>query len=579
VAGARDSDAVLVRIPVRPATRAGAAVVAGVVRDSATVTIPVPAGLDPARSRLSLSLGGSPLALLRSYAEWLRVYPYYCSEQVASTLEPLIALYRARRAAGAGAGDTVALRREIVTGVETLLRRQRASGGIGLWSAEDWTSPWLTGHAGEVLLDAKEAGFAVSDSAVARLAEYLRDALRRDTPIYATVAVYESEIRARLTERLAVAKFLSRARLRDRALENDLLRQAALLGSESRLELAVLLARGGDAPEARRLLEPAWQAVRIEGRTASVPDSLTSRFYFRSLVRPAALLLTATLAVDPSHPLVAPLFETVVSRGRQQREWWWNTQDYFAAVTAVSAWMARFPARPGAGAIRAAIGSRELGGRDISIALTGLIPERGDSTTLRLSLRSGAAGSAAYYALTITEVPRQVPTRPDFQGIVVERWYESYETGKPVVEVSEGDLVQVRLRVTVPDDRAFVVLDDGLPAGLEAVDLSLLTVGGLPGPGAADSTGSTTEGGGAWWDYGSWDGGWWSPFEHRELHDDRVVYAARALWKGSWSATYVARATTPGVFVRPPAYAEEMYNPAVYGRSDGGVFTVKARGR
>ena len=41
--------------------------------------------------------------------------------------------------------------------------------------------------------------------------------------------------------------------------------------------------------------------------------------------------------------------------------------------------------------------------------------------------------------------------------------------------------------------------------------------------------------------------------------------------------TYVARATTPGVFVRPPAHAEEMYNPAVNGRSDGGVFTVTAK--
>src|SRR5207249_6907445 len=90
VAGARDSDAVLVRIPVRPATRAGAAVVAGVLRDSATVTLALPAGLDPARSRLSLGLGESPLALLRSYAAWMRVYPYQCSEQVASSLEPLI---------------------------------------------------------------------------------------------------------------------------------------------------------------------------------------------------------------------------------------------------------------------------------------------------------------------------------------------------------------------------------------------------------------------------------------------------------------------------------------------------------
>jgi hypothetical protein len=79
------------------------------------------------------------------------------------------------------------------------------------------------------------------------------------------------------------------------------------------------------------------------------------------------------------------------------------------------------------------------------------------------------------------------------------------------------------------------------------------------------------------WYYGSWDSGWWSPFDHRELRDDRVVYFATILWKGVYTATYVARATTPGIFIRPPAHAEEMYNPDVHGRSDGGVFTVKQR--
>jgi len=56
-----------------------------------------------------------------------------------------------------------------------------------------------------------------------------------------------------------------------------------------------------------------------------------------------------------------------------------------------------------------------------------------------------------------------------------------------------------------------------------------------------------------------------------------VVYFASVLWAGSYTTSYLARATTPGVFVRPPAHAEEMYNPAVFGRSDGGVFTVTAK--
>ncbi len=583
VGGAGDSDAVQVRIPILPPSRAGSAVASGILHDTASVVFMLPGGLDLARSRVTLTAGGSPLALLTSYASYFRIYPYYCSEQVASALTPLLGLYRARKAAGAEAGDTLALRREILTGIEMLVRRQRPAGGIGLWSAEDWTSPWLTADAGAVLLEAKEAGFAIGDSTVAKIAEYLRESLKRTETVALSMYSTQSDIQWRLTERLAVADFLSRARKRDRALENDLARQAALLSPESRLTLAMVLARGGDLPGARRLLEPVWRSVRVEGRIASVPDTLVSGFYFRSVVRPAALLLEATLAVDSAHPLAAPLFETVVTRARPRDAWWWNTQDYSAAVRAVNAWLRRFPPG-GPPEVKVRLGASVLTARDTTVALTGLVAERGDSVPLQVRLENGKPNAPAYYAITITEIPRAVPARPDYRGIIVERWYEAYEGGKPLVEVGEGDLVRVRLKITVPQDRSFVVVDDALPAGLEAVDLSLNTVGLLSGPGVGTPEPSEQEGesrGDAEvedrWDFGAWDGGWWSPFDHRELRDDRVVYAARVLWKGTWSMSYVARATTPGVFVRPPAFAEEMYNPAVYGRTEGGTFTVKVK--
>jgi hypothetical protein len=49
------------------------------------------------------------------------------------------------------------------------------------------------------------------------------------------------------------------------------------------------------------------------------------------------------------------------------------------------------------------------------------------------------------------------------------------------------------------------------------------------------------------------------------------------LWTGSYAASYVAPATTAGSFVAPPAYAEEMYNPALQGRSGGGRFLIDVR--
>jgi alpha-2-macroglobulin len=181
----------------------------------------------------------------------------------------------------------------------------------------------------------------------------------------------------------------------------------------------------------------------------------------------------------------------------------------------------------------------------------------------------------------VEEVPLTPPTTPDVKGIVVERWYERFDDGRPTTEVKEGELVRARLRITIPSDREFVAVADPLPAGLEVVDLSLQTsrtIGPFESAGseaAAQAGDRANPGAGGY--YGRWYGGWWSPWEHQEMRDDRVTYYARVLWKGTYTASYVARATTAGTFVRPSAHAEEMYNTSLGGRSDGGTFRVMPR--
>nr|MBA3319530.1 hypothetical protein [Gemmatimonadales bacterium] len=589
VRSGRDADAVALTLPVRPPHHPQSFTVAGVLHDSAIAELALPADVDPERSTLRLSLGTSPLAMIRGAHERFRVYPYWCSEQITSAAEPLLALYRAGPELAADSAVARRARRDLERVVATLVRRQRPDGGIGLWSAADWTTPWLSAYAGAMLLDAKIAGFAVDDSVLARLSGYLQRSLAEQGPIMAPVASWYDSSDVRLSDRIMAVDYLSRAGLRDPAAENELLRLAAQLAWEDRVRLAHVLARGGDRTAALRLLKPAWDAIRVEGRTATLPRASRRAFYFFSPVRPVAWLLSATLAVDPAHPLVGPMVETLVQQGRGAG-WSWNTQDLGTAVSA----LAEFQRHQRAGAAR---GVRVLAGKRsvFEVASLGAASEKsvplsrltaGGSRTLRLSLDAGSRGQRAspvFYFLTATVVPVRAPVRPGDHGIQVERWYESFEGGRPLTEVAEGELVRVRLRLTVPAERHFVILDDALPAGLEAVDLSLRTTGGVAGPGAADSTAAEpAEDGGAGalpWVYGSWDAGWWSPFDHREMRDDRVVFVATRLWPGSYTATYLARATTPGTFIRPPAHAEEMYNPAVFGESDGGVFTVRAAAR
>ncbi len=578
--GAGDADAVRLAIPIRPPYHPVTHTVAGLLHDSATVELPLPDELDPAASTLRVQLGSSPLAALRGYRTLLEVYPYYCSEQVSSAALPLIALYRAQKETG------VTLLRghpevEIAEAVAILSRRQGENGAIGFWEREDWSTPWLSAYAGGVLLDARDAGVPVSDVVLTKLAGYLTQSLHRPTTVATLVSAwYERDPRLNLTDEVAAADFLSRYGRPDIATENRLLPIVSRIAWEDRLLLGEMLARRGQHALAGSIVTMTLAGVRVEGRKAVLPAEAGRLHYFPSQARPYARAIRALLAVDPNSPLLAPLAEALVDRGRLAALARWNTHDLGTAASALAAF-ARRQAAAGPRAVRILDGSgrplvqvtaRGVAPIDTALVLAPLVRTLPDgSRVLRLRLAAPEPGAPVHYDVNVREVPRGPAVRPRDAGIAVERWYERASDGQPIVSAREGELVRVRLRVTVPVERHFVVLDDALPAGLEPVDLSLRTMSAFAQSSALDLDETRK----SWW-YGSWDSGWWTPFDHKEIRDERVVYSATYLWPGSTRLTYLARATTVGKFAMPAAHAEEMYNPGVNGRSGGGVFTVEA---
>ncbi len=586
----KEADAVAVAVPIRPNYYPLSNTVSGVVRDTATAAFDLQDDVDPKRSRVEIRVGSSVLTAVQAARDRLRLYPYQCTEQVSSAALPLVALLRAQalypdeRIAPADA------RRQVERAVRVLASRQRADGGIGYWSYTDWTSPWLSAYAGRVLLEAREAGVAVPDTVLSSLRGYMSRALHDRGRIVARSAVADfwfGDPGAVLAEQVAAVDFLSRAGQPDIPVENTLVGQAQRLRWEDRVLLGEVLARRGQTAVARLLVTGAASQVRVEGRKAVLPDSAGLRLYFMSRGRAAARLLDALLAVDPQSPLLGPLVETLVDQGRvdlaRSRYWFWNTQDYGSTVLALVHFERLRRGEPPT-TVRVRVGDRTLlvsdgathESRDTTLSLEGLVQRGRDGEPPRTTLSVEANGGApAYFSITVREAPEGVQPTPVERGIQVDRWYESVTTGKPIVTAQEGDVVRVRLRVRVPSIRTFVVLADPLPAGLEPVDLSLRTLSafGATVPPPAEMEQRTG------WYYGSWDSGVWSVFDHKELRDDRVVYSSTVLWPGTYTATYLARATATGTFYYPPAHAEEMYNPGVNGRTGGGKFTVTVPGR
>ncbi len=582
------ADAMKVWLPVRPDYHPRTHALLGATRDAQDLVLELPKDIDPQRSRMRLRIGTSHLSAMLAGVKWLIAYKFDCTEQIASRGRAMIAVWNAtkRERPDALGGDPHAKLQELA---DEVAKRQLSDGSITLWPGTWWSSPWLTAHAGLFLLDARDVGVRVDESVLARVARYLRQTA--DTPVdtggmnrYA-----QRHNRLALGWRVSAVDYLRRAGAPDTIAERALLRVTEGMTWEDRLHLAEVVAPRADMHAAAlSLLDAAWRTVTPAGHRVDLPDTSHAEREFPSRIAPAARLLSASLVLRPDHPLLAALTETVLQQGKGESIYAWSTQDYGPVVLALARFVEDQPSDrvvTARAATRRFVAHPSRNDVDTTIAasLDGMLDRNANGVpVLRLHVDAGAGARPVYFALEVEEVPLAAPVKPDIRGIVVERWYERFDDGKPVKEVKEGDLVRVRLRVTVPTDRQFVVVEDPLPAGLEPIDNSLLTNRGLDALASPESRraapGDQQVGDDPIWQsflYGSWSDGHWSPWEYRELHDDRVTYFARVLWTGAYTATYVARATLAGSFVAPPAYAEEMYNPALQGRSAGGRFVVK----
>ena len=149
---------------------------------------------------------------------------------------------------------------------------------------------------------------------------------------------------------------------------------------------------------------------------------------------------------------------------------------------------------------------------------------------------------------------RALPSTAEYPGVTerglqVTRIYESKGADgiwRPVNEFKVGDVVRVTLTCAkVAQELKYLVLEDYLPACMEAVNPNV--------PGQAAGLESTR------WSY-------W--FDHREYLADRVRgFCTR--WEGRdlLNMQYYARVKRAGASTAPPAQAQLMYEPQIYGLS------------
>jgi len=558
------ADASQLELPVwTPATTEAFAVYGVIDQGAIAQPIIAPSNVFTQFGGLEISTSSTALQALTDAFLYLVAYPFECSEQLASRILAVAALrdvLTAFKAAGLPPADQI--NAAVARDIERLAGMQNSDGGFPLWKRGDETWPYHSIHVAHALARAKAKGYAVPPEMIQRSLNYLKTIETRYP------AWYPAEIRRTLTAyALNVRKQLGDA---------DAPRARALIQEAGGLDRLSFEAIGWLYPvlsddknsqaqvaEIRRFLS---NRVTETAGAAHFATSYSDGAYLllHSDRRADGILLDALIGDQPQSDLIPKLVAGLLAQRKAGR--WANTQENVFILLALDRYFNTYEAQTPDFVARMWLGADYVGeatfrGRTTDYqqvtAPMAFLAQRAGPQDLILS-KEGAG--RLYYRLGLRYAPTDLKLPAYEAGFAVQRVYEAVDDPADVKRdadgtwhIKAGARVRVRLTLVAPARRYHVALVDPLPAGLEPLNPALAVTGSIPQD-------PKQQAGRYWW----WTRTW---YEHQNLRDERVEAFASLLWEGVHTYTYVARATNYGVFIAPPAKAEEMYMPETFGRS------------
>jgi len=492
--------------------------------ESLTLTSDMFSDLVPGTGSVSVSASLSTALDAATILKALDRYPYGCSEQITSRAMPL--LYVNDLAAGAHLAMDTEVDQRIRDAIERLLARQGSNGSFGLWSAGG-DDAWLDAYVTDFLTRAREKGFVVPDILFKNALDRIRNSVvngnepEKDGGRDLAYGLY-------VLARNGAAPIGDLRYLADTKLNN-------LATPIAKSQLAAALALVGDRNRAERVYSAALDAL------APKPVLEFGRSDYGSQLRDAAALVSlASEGNAPKATLTQAVSRVEVARGLTP---YTSTQE--------NAWLV--------------LAARALAKENLSIEVDGQPVKTALYRSYKADTLSGKplkitnTGDAPVQAVISVSGSPVTPEPAASNGFKIERNYFTLD-GKPadISKVKQNDRYAVVLKITeAKPEYGHIMVSDYLPAGLEIDNPKLVSSGDS---GTLD-----------WIEDGE------EP-EDTEFRDDRFTAAVDRASdsKAVFTVAYVVRVVSPGRYVLPQAYVEDMYNPSRYGRTGTGSVEVRA---
>ena len=493
--------------------------------ESLTLSNDLFADLVPGSASVALSVGLSNALDAAALLAALDRYPFGCSEQITSRALPL--LYVNDLAGSAHLALDTAVDQRIRESIDRLLARQGSNGSFGLWSAGG-DDVWLDAYVTDFLTRARERGFAVPDIGFKLVLDRLRNLVgNADDPA--------KDGGRNLAYALYVLARNSAAPIGDLRYFADT-KLDAFATPIAKAQIAAALGMLGDRARAERV----YAAVLASIAPRPVLDY--GRSDYGSALRDAAAVVT--LASEGGAP------RATVTGAVERVEAARNLTPYTS--TQENAWMV-LAARALAKDAQTIL--LDVGGEKAH----GVLNRNLRPSDLQQPLTLTNAGENTVQAVVTVSGAPVVPEPATEKGFTIERKYYTL-AGKPAdpTQAKQNDRFAVVLKITEAQPQfGRIIVADYLPAGFEIDNPRLVSSG---------DTGTL-----AWIEDAQ-------ETVNAEFRDDRfsAAFERKDGDPSVFTVAYVVRAVSPGRYVHPQAYVEDMYRPDRFGRTGTGTIEVIA---
>lgn len=565
-----NTDAFETTLPITVISPIESQVASGEATPRSLEKIALPPGVLPQLGGLRIDLAPTALVGLGEGVRYLENYPYTCAEQKSSKAKVLLLAADLGSAFGMGRVTPSEYRAEAVALLKDLPNYQCPNGGFTLWPGNCFsTNAYLTAYVLHVMKIGESLGVAPDKRVTDAALDYLDAALKAPAPrqvqwlpLWGATNAFSVKVRTEY------------GRNQDANLTRLMttIDQLPVVGWSY---LADALASSNDrGPRYQDVVRRITNAFRIENDRAHVEaaDRDALSWIWISNVSGTAIVLDGFVRRGDDQVFVERMVRWLLQARRNGR--WDNTHENAQALLALVTYYRKYEAETPDLQATAAIGDKAIGvatfrGRTtVAQPLQMTISEVLAAAPTPADLTINKTGTGRLFYTARLQFASATPPPAADRGMRVERRYERFvENGDgPVATTYDaGDLVRVTLTLTLPQERRYVAVTDPLPAGFEPVEGWFRTTAADIARQAEGTRDPLTYE--DWWLRGG--------FDRTEKYDNRVQLFATRLAEGRHEFSYLVRATTSGTFSAAGTWAEEMYAPAVNGRSSAVTIVIK----